>query len=149
METEEQRERARPVLQSLERAAAADFDDEDIANLRTLVYLSINFHDYLTQRSPWPEFPNDPFRDRSYVTESILIHVDSFRRTVHSYRLLERSTGSTIKWDDVHLRSLKHTFLSVYSDFEKERTFERKCRLLLDLVKLQIVFAGAFFDCMA
>lgn len=26
--------------------------------------------------------------------------------------------------------------------------FESKCRLLLDLVKLQLGFAGAFYDCM-
>jgi hypothetical protein len=147
MENEEQRQRARPIVQSLEEGAQGVFDDEDISNLHTLVYLTINFRDYLTQHPPWPEHPDDPFWDMSYVTESILIHVDSFRRTVHSYHILEGSTGSTISWRDLNIGSLKATFLSLYNAFEKENGFETKCRLLLDLVKLQIVFAGAYFDC--
>ena len=43
MENEEQRQRALPILQQMEQAARVDFDDEDIDNLRTLVYLTINF----------------------------------------------------------------------------------------------------------
>jgi hypothetical protein len=148
MENEEQRQRARPILQSMEEAARPGFDDEDIDNLRTLVYLTVNFYEYLSSHPPWPEFPDDPFRDMSYVTESILIHVDSFRRTVHSYGILVGSTGSTIDWNAINIRSLKDEFFAVYHAFITQTNFESKCRLLLDLVKLQIVFAGAFYDCM-
>jgi hypothetical protein len=148
MENEEQRQRARPILQAMEEAAQPGFDDEDIDNLRTLVYLTVNFYDYLNSTPPWPEFPDDPFRDMGYVTESILIHVDEFRRTVHSYGILVGAMGSTIDWNAVNIRSIKDEFVSAYHAFEQETNFEKKCRLLLDLVKLQIVFAGAFFDSM-
>jgi hypothetical protein len=34
----------------------------------------------------------------------------------------------------------------VFRDFDGEILFESKCRLLLDLFKLQIVFAAASYD---
>jgi len=45
------------------------------------------------------------------------------------------------------MQSLRDRFLSLYREFVAETKFENKCRLLLDLFKLQIVFAGAFYDC--
>jgi hypothetical protein len=42
--------------------------------------------------------------------------------------------------------SLKKQFLSWFHEFEIETSFEKKCRLLLDLFKLQIVFAGVLYD---
>jgi hypothetical protein len=33
-----------------------------------------------------------------------------------------------------------------FNKFTLEKNFEKKCRLLLDLFKLQIVFAGVFYD---
>ena len=40
------------------------------------------------------------------------------------------------------MQSLRDRFLSLYPEFVAETKFENKCRLLLDLFKLQIVFAG-------
>ena len=37
-------------------------------------------------------------------------------------------------------------FKSTFQTFELEENFEEKCRLLLDLFKLQIVFAGISYD---
>ena len=37
-------------------------------------------------------------------------------------------------------------FRSMFKKFELEENFEEKCRLLLDLFKLQIVFAGMSYD---
>jgi hypothetical protein len=147
MEDEQQRQRARPLLQAMEDAARPGFDDEDVANLRTLVYHTVTFYDYVSAHPSWPEVPDDSFPDITYVTESILIHVDSFRRTVYSYGVLVGATGTTIDWDAINIGSIKDEFLFVYHAFEKETRFEIKCRLLLDLVKLQLVFAGAYFDC--
>lgn len=148
MENEEQRRRAQVILAPMEESARPAFDDEDIDNLRTLVRLTVSFYDYLTPASGWPGSPSGPFHDMTYMTESILIHVDEFRRTVHSYGCIVGATGSTIDWNTTNIRSIKDKFFSAYGAFVKETTFENKCRLLLDLVKLQIVFAGAFFDCM-
>jgi hypothetical protein len=34
----------------------------------------------------------------------------------------------------------------MYNQFTQEANFENKCRLLLDLYKLQILFAGIYYD---
>jgi hypothetical protein len=58
-----------------------------------------------------------------------------------------RLTRSRIDWSTVGVQSIRDLFLSLYPKFVTETKFENKCRLLLDLFKLQIVFAGAFYDC--
>ena len=144
---DDQIQRIRAIQQSMEESARPGFNDEDIQQLRVLVRLTVEFHDYLTGTPPWPQFPDDPFHDMTYKAGSILINVDSFRAVVQAYGVLLGSTRSTIDWDVINIRSLKDEFISMYHTFLGQTSFEAKCRLLLDLVKLQIVFAGAFYDC--
>ena len=140
-------ERVRAIQQSMEEPARPGFNDEDIQQLRVLVRLTVEFHDYLTETPPWPQFPDDPFHDMTYKAGSILINVDSFRAVVRAYGCLVGSTGSTLDWNVINIPTLKDEFISRYHTFLSQTDFETKCRLLLDLVKLQIVFAGAFYDC--
>jgi hypothetical protein len=42
--------------------------------------------------------------------------------------------------------SFKTQFISMFNEFTKEANFENKCRLLLDLFKLQMVFASISYD---
>jgi hypothetical protein len=132
----------------MEEAARPVFDDKDIQELRILVRLTVEFHDYLTSTPPWPAFPDDPFHNMTYAIDKVLFNVDSFHSVMHVYGVLVGSTRSTIDWSAMNIRSLKGLFVSVYDTFVAQTDFETKCRLLLDLVKLQIVFAGAFYDCM-
>ena len=60
------------------------------------------------------------------------------------YRILEDTTESTIDWKRFGVPSLKEDFMAMFLDFDKEIYFGRKCRLLLDLYKLQMVFAAVF-----
>jgi hypothetical protein len=140
-------QRVRTIQQSMEESARPGFDDKDIEQLRVLVRLTVEFHDYLTGTPPWPQFPDDPFHDMTYTIDKVLFNIDSFRTVVHSYGILVGSTRSTIDWNVINIQSLKDKFLSMYHTFLAQPEFETKCRLLLDLVKLQIVFAGAFYDC--
>lgn len=66
---------------------------------------------------------------------------------MHLYGIFVGSTATTIDWNDIRIASLRERFVSIYDLFLAETNFERKFRLLLDLVKLQIVFAGAVYDC--
>ena len=43
------------------------------------------------------------------------------------------------------MESFKSQFVSMFNQFTNETNFENKCRLLLDLFKLQIVFAGVSY----
>ena len=86
--------------------------------------------------------PDDPFQDMTYMIDKILFNIDSFRIVLRTYGVLVGSTKSRIDWSAVGMQSLRDRFLSLYPEFVAETKFENKCRLLLDLFKLQIVFAG-------
>ena len=135
--------RVRAILQSMEESARPAFDDKDIQALQILVRVTVQFYDYLTS-SPDSD---DLSCDMNYVLDRIFIHIDSFSALMHCYGVLVGATTSTIDWNAINILSLKERFVSLYHDFVAETKFENKCRLLLDLIKLQIVYAGAFYDC--
>ena len=84
----------------------------------------------------------------TYMIDKILINVGSFPVVAISYgSLVGSKKRSTIDWNAFEVQSLKDRFLSMYDEFVMETDFNNKCRLLLDLFKLEIVFAGAFYDC--
>ncbi len=140
----DQMQRVRAIQLSMDESARPGFDDEDIQHLHNLVSVTVRFYDYLTSAPS----PDDPFREMNYAIDPIFFNLDSFRVVMHSYFILVGSTASTINWNAITLTSLKDEFVSVYHAFVAQTNFETKCRLLLDLFKLQIVFAGAFYDCL-
>jgi hypothetical protein len=141
-------QRVQAIQLFMEESARPCFDHKDIEQLRILIRVTVEFHDYLRSAPPWPQFPDDPFHDITYAIDKILINIDSFRTVLHSYGILVGSARSAIDWKAVEVESVRDRFLSLYPEFVAETKFENKCRLLLDLFKLQIVFAGAFYDCM-
>lgn len=143
----DQTQRVMAIQQSMEESARPGFDDKHIQHLRVLVRLTVDFYDYVRSAPPWPQFPDDPLHDMTYKIDSILINVESFWVVMHSYGILVGSTISTIDWNGFNIRDLKDEFVAVYHAFVAQTNFKSKCRLLLDLFKLQIVFAGAFYDC--
>lgn len=140
-------QRVQAIQLSMEESARPGFDDKDIQNLGILIRVTVEFRDYLTSAPPWPQFSDDSFHDMTYMIDKILFNIDSFRIVLHAYGVLVGSTRSGIDWSVVGVQSLKDRFLSLYPEFVAETKFENKCRLLLDLFKLQIVFTGAFYDC--
>jgi hypothetical protein len=57
------------------------------------------------------------------------------------------ATGSNVKWGMItSWESFKARFISMFDEFTAEVNFENKRRLLLDLFKLQIVFAGVSYE---
>jgi hypothetical protein len=147
--TTEYDHRIKTLQEAMEESARPAFDDGDIENLRILIRLSVDFYYYLNSIPPWPRFADDPVHNTMYKIDSSFFNIDSFRRVMSAYGILVGATTTTVDWETVHVGSLKPQFLSVYEAFIAAGEFEAKCRLLLDLVKLQIVFAGAFCDCTA
>jgi hypothetical protein len=146
METDYERQ-LKTLRLSMEESARPGFDDGDIENLRILIRLAVDFYYYLNSTPPWPHFPDDPVQDMMYKIDSIFFNVDSFRGVMRAYGILVGATKTTIDWEAIHVGSLKSEFVSVYTAFIGATDFETKCRLLLDLMKIQIVFGGAFYDC--
>jgi hypothetical protein len=84
--------------------------------------------------------------DLRYTIETVFSGVDSFSSVSAAYRALAGPIGSTINWDKVSVSTFNEQFTSKFHEFVTELNFEKQCRLLLDLFKLAIVFAGFSYD---
>lgn len=110
------------------REAKPSFNRVELDSLRTVVRLTVEFQMHIEDENI-----------SDYVCESVFSGVDAFESLVHAYRILAGAeTQGQLRWDAVSVSSLKDEFRSLYPIFISEKRFERKCRLLLDLFKLQI-----------
>jgi hypothetical protein len=130
------------IQATMAESATSCFVEGELDDLRCLIRLTVEFFYYL-------RFGMDPLdRDRlNYTCESIFSGIDSFCCLCAAYGVLRDTVNSEVKWEDISLLSLKEKFISLFDRFDAEACFEKKCRLLLDLFKLQIVFAGLWYDC--
>jgi hypothetical protein len=158
--------RVEEIQVSMVESAKSSFDETDLGHLRCLIRLAVEFQDYLENGSveiatsilhgPHAKYvtdvrsaSTDPFNkyDLEFVCESIRSGVNSFCSLSASYRILDGATGSMVEWGMASSKeSFKAQFVSMFNKFTEKVNFESKCRLLLDLFKLQIVFAGISYD---
>ncbi len=163
--------RVKKIQSSMVESAKSSFDDSELDPLRAVIRLTVEFHDYLEHGSvevargigqmPYVGLTSEEFQkdlqnasadpsnkyDLGYICRSILPAVDSFYNLNSVYSKQDGATSSRIEWDMISSReSFKATFVSMFNKFTEEENFESKCRLLLDLFKLQIVFAGVSYD---
>jgi hypothetical protein len=163
--------RVKEIQASMVGSAKSCFEDLELNHLRALIRLTVEFYDWLEsgsvdiaaaiQQGPFfsklsAEFREDvrnasadPFNkyDVAYACASILSGIDSFVRISQTYKILEGATASKVKWDMISSReSFKTQYVSMFNEFTEEANFENKCRLLLDLFKLQIIFVGISYD---
>lgn len=148
------------IQSGMVESAQTCFSESEIDDLRCIIRLTIEFYDYLQNGNPQLlnavehaqnslgidiQFqPNE--HAQTYTSESIFSGINSFCHVSAAYRVLVGSTKSSVKWDMISKLSLKKQFIPVYLEFTSETNFEKKCRLLLDLFKIQIVFAGISYD---
>jgi hypothetical protein len=133
-------EQVRAIQASMVESGAPFFLETELDNLRVLIRLTIEFFHYIQQDEFWvAPAVKDQLR---YVCESIFSGVDSFGLISPAYQLVPGARYSTLAFHVESTESLKKEFGSLYLDFYYEKDFEKQCRLLLDLFKLQIVFAG-------
>jgi hypothetical protein len=154
--------RVKEIQASMVQSAGSSLDESNLPHLRCLIRLTVEFHHYLEHGStelamqllngPYAKYvpdaktaSQDPFNkyDREFACDSIRSGMESFCTLAASYRLLEGALGSKIEWGVISSRdSFNKHLTSMFEAFTQEDNFETKCRLLLDLFKLQIVFAG-------
>jgi hypothetical protein len=119
------------------------FLESELDDLRCLIRLTVEFFSYLQGEDLAP-LVEDKLR---YVCDSVFSGVGSFTLVSSAYWTLPGARQTTLSWD-LNLKStdsLRELFVSKYNEFFSEKDFERKCRFLLDLFKLQIVFAGLLY----
>jgi len=158
--------RVKEIQASMVESAKSRFSDFELGHLRAVIRITVEFHDYLENGSveiatsvlhgPLAKYvtdaqraSTDPFNkyDLGFACRSIRSGVNSFCTLNTSYRMLDGATGSIVEWGTTSSREMfKTQFVSMFNKFTREVNFENKCRLLLDLFKLQIVFAGISYD---
>lgn len=84
--------------------------------------------------------------DLRYNMETVFSGVDSFMLLCGSYGTLPSAVPSRLDWGNVSIPRLKERFEAHFAEFLGEEKFEEKCRLLLDLFKIQVVLAGMIYD---
>jgi hypothetical protein len=113
--------------------------EADLADLACLIRLTSEFFYYL-QRADAASPDAEAIR---YACDSIFSGVDCFILLFAACEIMPGGLpASTLAWDSILPGKLTHQFNSAYREYLAEPEFARRCRLLLDLFKLQIVFAG-------
>jgi hypothetical protein len=80
------------------------------------------------------------------LTTLICYTIDSYINLTMTYRVIVGSEKNNIGWNALSERSFEKVFVSTLRKFEKEKSFGKKCRVLLDLFKLQVMYAGIIYD---
>jgi hypothetical protein len=153
---EDARKLVEEIQASMVKSARDAFEEPELDALRCLIRLTIEFHDFLQNGHPeLGEVSRDypiklqpkelKLNELEYSIESIFSGIESFCRVNWAYRVLVGATDSRLEWGMVTDSSLRQQFAAIYHEFIIERQFEKKCRSLLDLFKIQIVFAGMFY----
>jgi hypothetical protein len=123
-------------------AARETFSESELDDLRCVVRLVVEFHDFIANAN----LETIDKAELRYEAESVFSGVDSFTNVAAAYRVLMGQKDSSIERATISGESLVHEFMSMFSRFGIEEQFETKCRLLLDLFRLEIIFAGLFYD---
>ncbi len=141
-------ELVRKVQSSMVADASSTFSESELDNLRVVIRLTIEFFDFIESADidSFNAYDRRIAFDLSYSIESIFSGIDSYGSLTNSYQVLVDATRSKVNWENISISSLKEQFITKYHNFMEETNFENKCRLLLDLFKIQIVFAGMLYD---
>ena len=124
----------RAVQASMLGTAGSNFSEPRLDDLRGLIRLTVQFFHHLQG-----DAVEDDLR---YLCDSVFSGVDSFVSVSNVYRMLPGARETTLSRDPKSIDSLKDEFVSKYPEFHDGTDFEKRCRILLDLFILQIVFAA-------
>ena len=139
-------------------SAKATFEEPALDDLRCLIRLTVEFHGCLQNGQPEIQARLETLNlykfspqqieeeELNYSICSIFSGIASFQNVNSGYKVLLGATNSGVAWGSVSKASLRNQFNSIFDEFILVNQFEKKCRLLLDLFKIQIVFAGVFFE---
>lgn len=131
----EVRLRVTMIQRFMVEAAQGCLSKAEMDHLRAIVRLTVEFSYYLKAACTHVSCI-------TYVSESIFSGIESYCSLTRAYSVLVGATESKIEWSAVSSTSISGQFISTFDAFDREGSFERKCRLLLDLFKIQIIWAA-------
>jgi hypothetical protein len=130
------------AIQASMLEGASHFLGSEMDALRCVIRLTAEFF-HILQRVDIDSINDYSLR---YWGESVFSGVDSFASLCGAYRTIEGETRSKLPQRVTSRAALKEEFTAMYREFAGETNFEKRCRLLLDLFKLQIIFVGMTYD---
>ena len=130
------------AIQASMQQEASHFLDSELDALRCVIRLTVEFFQTLQR------VDIDSVNDHSlqYWGDSVFSGMDSFTGLCSAYRTTAGQTRSKLPQRVTSRAALKEEFTAMYREFAGENNFEKRCRLLLDLFKLQIIFVGMTYD---
>ena len=129
------------IRTSMIEAARPYLVEEYFDDLGVVVRLTVEFYFFL-QRD-WRSFDAQGL---TYLADSILCGTEFFASAASAYRGVAGSRIESLEWGLLSsFETLRDRFISGYREFLVEANFERRLKQLLDLYKLQIVFAGMIY----
>lgn len=156
-------EKYAPVQASMVEEAESTFSESELDSLRVLIRVTFEFvhhleHPRTTQLTDYlPDEPSlrefyldhphmfDDFELR-YAINTIFNSVEFFISVHQAYSVLRDRIDSIVNWDEISRASVRKKFDVKFDEFQTEPVFEKKCRILLDLFRLQLIFAVFYYD---
>jgi len=140
---EEEAKQIRAIQDSLLDASRSYFVEAYQEALMCTAQSVVTFFQLL-RKTDLAAWDSTQLNDEAYVVFS---GIEQFTSLNLGYTTTGEATGSDLDWSrPLSLASLQEQFTSKYDEFLAETDFVKRCRLLLDLFKLQIVFAGFTFE---
>lgn len=123
----------------MEASARSCFLELEIEHLKSLIRL-------IAESAAMPSHEQMSDYDKQYRSDSIFAGVDSFCIVNSAYAVLAGAEKSKLQWQELPYDRLESFFQDLYRRFLGEEDFMTRCRMALDLFKIQIVVAAANYD---
>ena len=130
----------RSIQAEMARSAVPCFSKAEVDNLNCLIRLAVEFQHCAHEIGAGDEGAVQN------CAESVFSGVSSFCSVTRAYKVLAGEVPTSLRWDTLTLPDLRERFMSTFREFTAEGRFERKCRLLLDLFKLQLALASILYE---
>lgn len=120
----------------------SSFLESENAAVFELIKVTVEFWHYLLSANI--DSPDDDAL--RYACESTFAAVDEFCLISSAYRMQPGARRSSRLVEIPSSLTVKNLYISTYRQLSLETTFEGKCRLLLELFKMQMIFAGLRYE---
>jgi hypothetical protein len=138
--------RANPVLSKITKEmlkeAETTFSESELDALRCIIRITFETFGWIMGYNVAKLPQLDAKHQLEYWLETIISGIDSFLIVYDAYKVLVGYEPSSVIWNTLSVTRFDRIFESRFKEFVHETIFEKKCRHLLDLYKMQIVLVG-------
>ena len=123
--------------------AKSGYCEEDIEDLCVVTRVAVEVYAWLKDFNINSLEQNKD--EVEYNCETVLWSINTFIKVCGDYSVLIGTIPSQIDWGVISVASLKKLIIATYERFDAENVFLKKCRILLDLYRMELVLAGLVY----